>query len=430
MWFYLFLLFFSIFPITPIDAKESHFPAGTSDITIPVVNGVRTDLLKNIAPLIKQSIAEGKYPGAIILVSHHGHIIYRGIFGSRRILPNVAPMNFNTIFDIASLTKVVATTPAVMQLVEQGKIELDAPVTQYWPAFGAHGKETVTIRELLTHTSGLPADISLPGHGETQILQQITQLTLNHPAGTKYLYSDINFIVLAYLVERISHESFSVYTHNHIFKLLGMKNTSFLPSPRLRHRIAPTEIINHQLRWGTVHDPMAYAMGGVSGNAGLFSTATDLGLYAQCLLNNGRIPTMKNHPPQYLMGPLTVLKMTTPQTSEAVDGERCLGWDRDSAYSNRGILFPIRSFGHTGWTGTSIWIDPVTQTWIIILTSRTHPIASSNNQIVQDRRTIATIIAASIVDTSVINQSNTGKGELARAYPATQMQKISIPPTA
>lgn len=399
-------------------ANTHHFPIGTNNVTIPATYGVRSDLLKNIAPLIQRSIAEGKYPGAIVLAAHRGHIIYRGIFGSQRILPNSSPMRFNTIFDIASLTKVVATTPAIMQLVEQGKLELDAPVEKYWPEFKTHGKDAITIRELLTHTSGLPGDISSPAHGESEILQQITQLKLDHPAGTKYLYSDINFIVLAYLVERITHQSFAVYTQNHIFKLLGMKDTSFLPSVSLRNRIAPTEMINHQLRWGIVQDPMAYAMHGISGNAGLFSTAADLGIYAQCLLNNGQLPvTKQDKTSNYLLGPLTVLKMTTPQTSEALEGERSLGWDMDSPYSNRGVLFPVRSYGHTGWTGTSIWIDPVTQTWIIVLTSRTHPVISTNNQIVEDRRTISNIIAASIIDTSVLNQNNTGKGELARAYP-------------
>jgi len=415
----LFLLIFNIFLMSQAFSEPPHFPSGTRNVTIPATIGVRTDLLNHIAPLVEQSIAKGKYPGAVILAYHRGHLIYRGVFGSRQILPNVASMQFNTIFDVASLTKVVATTPAVMQLVEQGKLELDSPVAAYWPAFAEHGKENVTIRELLTHTSGLPADIVSPAHGETQILQQIAQLKLNHPAGTAYLYSDINFIVLAYLVERISGESFAVYTQHHIFKSLGMRDTSFLPNTARRNRIAPTGVVNHELRWGVVEDPMAYAMNGVSGNAGLFSTATDLGIYAQCLLNNGRLPSKnRQQKSKYLLGPLTVLKMTTPQTSPALDrGERSLGWDMDSAYSNRGVLFPVRSFGHTGWTGTSIWIDPVTQTWLIILTSRTHPVAASNNQIVEDRRIIANMIAASIIDTPVLNQNNTGQGELARAYP-------------
>lgn len=408
---YIFFIFFAAAFTINSQAETALFPRGTYQVTIPATHGIRTQLLNNIAPLIQTSIAQGKYPGAIVLAFHRGHLIYRGVFGSRRILPTPAPMRFDTIFDMASLTKVVATTPAVMQLVEQGKLELDAPVAKYWPAFATAHKNTVTIRELLTHTSGLPADLDSPAHGEAEILQQISQLKLHHPAGTHYLYSDINFIVLAYLVERISHQSFATYTKKHIFSLVGMKDTAFLPRKNLRDRIAPTLIIHHELRWGVVQDPMAYAMGGVSGNAGLFSTAKDLGAYAQCLLNHG-----KTHS-GYLLGPLTILKMTTPQTSPALDGMRGLGWDMDSAYSNRGILFPLQSFGHTGWTGTSLWIDPVTQTWIVVLTSRTHAMISNNDQIAEDRRTIATIIAASIIDTPLHNQTNTGHAELARAYP-------------
>lgn len=406
-----------------------HYPSGTSDVTIPNTKGVRYELLKNIAPLVQKSIAQGKYPGAVILASHRGHIIYRGVFGSRRILPDPAPMRFDTIFDLASLTKVVATTPAVMQLVEQGKLELDAPVNKYWPQFAMNGKSDVTIRELLTHTSGLPADIEITSslQGEASILQKISQIKLNHPAGTNYLYSDLNFIVLAYLVERISHQPFAAYSKAHVFKLLGMTNTSFLPPQKWQDRIAPTEIIHHNLRWGVVQDPLAYAMNGVSGNAGLFSTAGDLGIYAQCLLNNGRLSLNKKNKKTsgYLLGPLTVLKMTTPQTSPALgDGMRSLGWDMDSAYSNRGVLFPVQSYGHTGWTGTSIWIDPITQTWIIVLTSRRHAVISENNQIVEDRRTIANIIAASIIDTPMRNQSNTGRAELSRAYPHAQLPSM------
>ncbi len=409
-----FLLFLGLFSLVQMSVA-GHFPRGTADVTIPPVSGIRTDLLKNIAPIIQKSIENGNYPGAVVLAAHRGHIIYRGVFGNRRILPDTAPMHSDTIFDLASLTKVVATTPAIMQLVEQGKLDLDTPVEKYWPEFAEKGKEAVTVRELLTHTSGLPAD--LPPATQAETLKQIVQLKLNFPAGTNYLYSDVNFIVLAYLVERITHESFAHYAENHIFKLLKMNDTSFTPPKNLHDRIAPTEVINHELRWGVVHDPVAYAMGGVSGHAGLFSTASNLGVYAECLLNSGRIPSKHNSKTNYLLGPLTVLKMTTPQTFPTLIGIRGLGWDIDSSYSNRGVLFPSQSFGHTGWTGTSIWIDPITKTWIVVLTSRTHPTISGNNQIVQDRREIANIIAASITDIPIIHQNNTGLGELARAYP-------------
>jgi len=411
--------------------QSRHFPPGTHNVSIVKVSGIRTDLLQNIAPIIEKSIADGNYPGAIVLAAHRGHIIYRGVFGNRRIVPNIAPMRFNTLFDLASLTKVIATTPAIMQLVEQGKLDIDAPVAKYWPAFAENGKETITIRELLTHTSGLapdfPASIGQPKnpysiylwHGETEALQQVKQTKLFHLPGTAFVYSDINFIVLAYLVEVITGEHFNQYARTHIFKPLGMNDTLFLPPASLRDRIAPTEIMDNKLRWGEVHDPSAFAMGGVAGNAGLFSDASDLAVYAQCLLNGGRFPHKNGKSlSSHLLGPLTIAKMTTPETPTTISDTRGLGWDIDSPYSNRGILFPMSSFGHTGWTGTSIWIDPVTQTWLIILTSRTHPIPANNNQLIQDRRVIANIVSASMTDNSLSIQHNTGQGELNRAYTA------------
>jgi CubicO group peptidase (beta-lactamase class C family) len=412
-------IMFCFFQCMPIFSQSAAFPPGAHDISILPVTGIRTDLLKNIAPIIEKSIAAGEYPGAVVLAAHRGHIIYRGVFGNRSILPLVAPMQFDTIFDVASLTKVLATTPAILQLMEQGKLELDAPVAKYWPQFAVNGKEGVTIREMLTHTSGLPADISTYPAGKNNVLDQIEKLELSHLPGTAYLYSDLNFIVLGHIVEVISHEPLNEYVQHHIFKPLNMTSTSYLPADNLRDRIAPTEMVNHELRWGKVHDPGAYAMQGISGNAGVFSTANDIGLYAQCLLNNGRITSasnLKKKPTSYLLGPLTILKMTTPQMSPTLLDIRGLGWDLDSAFSSRGILFPAKSYGHTGWTGASLWIDPVTQTWLIVLSNRIHPKALSNNQIVQDRRAIANIIAASITDVVINNLNNTGDGELVRAY--------------
>jgi len=408
-------------------SQTRHFPAGTREVYIANVSGIRTELLQNIAPIIEKSISKGNYPGAVILIGHKQKVIYRGVFGSRRILPDVAPMQFNTIFDIASLTKVVATTPAIMQLVEQGKIDLDAPVIHYWPEFSGHGKQSVTVRELLTHTSGLPSEISIGSDKITKnaALQKICQLKLHHQPGKNFLYSDVNFMVLAHLVEIISNENFDEYVQNHIFKPLKMNDSFFSAVTNknilsLRDKIAPTEFINKELRWGEVHDPAAYSLQGVSGNAGVFSNANDLGIYAQALLDGGKLPTPQHKGSvtmSHFLSPLSIAKMTTRQTPEAMGDVRGLGWDIDSRYSNRGVLFPMNSFGHTGWTGTSLWIDPATQTWIIILTSRAHPTPAKNNQLVQDRRIIANIVSASIVDIANISLNNTGKGELARAYP-------------
>lgn len=395
-------------------SESRHFPRGAHEIFIADIKGVRQNLLKNIAPIIEKSIAHGHYPGAVVLIGHKGNIIYRGVFGSKRILPNQTAMHLDTMFDIASLTKVVGTTPAIMQLVEQGKIDLDARVAKYWPEFAMHGKSAVTIRELLTHTSGLPAEISTSIKNPSDAFTKINKLKLRHPAGSKFLYSDVNFIALAHLVEIISHEKFSDYVQNHICKPLQMHDTTFLPSSDLRQRIAPTEMIEKKLRWGVVHDPLAHSLGGISGNAGLFSTVHDLGIYAQSLLEGGRWHHDKKE--GHFLGPLAIAKMTTPQTPNNMMDARGLGWDIDSRYSNRGTLFPTQSYGHTGWTGTSIWIDPVTQTWIVMLTSRAHPKPAKTNQLIHDRRTIATIVSASIIDIAIYSLNNTGKGELHRAY--------------
>lgn len=399
-------------------SQSRHFPRGTHDVYITPSHTIRTHLLRNIAPIIEKSIAKGHYPGAVVLVAHEGEIIYRGVFGSRRIVPTTAPMRFNTVFDIASLTKIVATTPAMMQLLEQGKVELDANVAKYWPAFSKQNKQSITVRELLTHTSGLPAQVKKLTN-EKDILKQIIEIKPKHAPGKVFLYSDLNFIILAHLVEVISGEKIDQYSKKHIFNPLKMQDTFYTPSSTLRDRISPTEMQNKKLRWGKVHDPAAYAMGGVAGNAGLFSNAKDLGLYAQSLLDGGRLSADyqdgKNRLSHFL-GPLTIAKMTTPQTPDNIAEARGLGWDIDSAFSNRGLLFPTRSFGHSGWTGTSMWIDPVTKTWIIILTSRAHPTPAKSNQLIQDRRLIANIISASIINIKNEKITNTGRGEIKRAY--------------
>lgn len=412
------LFLFLLILIVSVSQAQStrHFPSGMRDIFIPEVIGVRNNLLQNIAPIVERSINKGLYPGAVIIAAHRGNVIYRGVFGNQRILPNVIPMKANTIFDVASLTKVVVTTTSVMQLVERGKLDLDAPVGHYWPAFNHSGKENVTIRELLTHTSGLPADLTFAKSdhpSKISAIKGVEHQALLHPPGTVFKYSDVNFVALGHLVEIISGESLDDYSKNHIFKPLGMKRTFYLPPFEFKREIAPTEIIEGKLRWGEVHDATAYLMGGVSGMSGLFSDAQDLGIFAQCLLNGGRIPGTEK---KYLLGPLTIAKMTTPQTPLYMADIHGLGWDIDSKYSNRGVLFTVNSYGHTGFTGTSMWLDTTTQTWLIILTSRTHPSPAHDNPLIQDRKAIANIVAASITDVPLINLKNTEKGELTRAY--------------
>ncbi len=409
--------------------KKRSFPEGTLDIFLSEQEGINTALLHNIENIVKESIYKGKYPGAVVLFSHRGQPIYRGVFGNRRLIPDIAPMDFDTIFDVASLTKVVATTPAIMQLIEQGKLGLDDTVSQYWPSFAEdeEGKKDITIRHLLTHTSGLPADLPhflvptehltsyswYSWRGTSTALKEIEKINLLHRPGEKFIYSDIGFIALGNLISIITGTPLDQYAKDNIFDPAGMKSSFFLPSPDLRDQIAPTQIVDGILRWGEVHDPTAYAMGGVAGSAGVFSTAGDLDIYAQVLLNQGLSKGGK-----YLLSPLTILKMITPQTPSNLLDIRGLGWDIDSYLSSaRGVLFSTSAFGHTGWTGTSMWLDPITQSSLIILTSRTHPLPQEpTNPLIKDRHKIANIVAASICDIAIQGQSNTGKGEINRAF--------------
>jgi len=399
-----------------LTANARNFPKGAYNVSTPKVEGVRDELLKNIAPIVTKSIEEGYYPGAVVLASHNGQVIYKGVFGNQSIAPKVTPMNFNTIFDIASMTKVIVTTTAVMQLVEQGKINLDTPVATYWPEFAKNGKDKITIRHLLTHYSGLPASITDNNwNGKEEAYKKITLQKLKTKPGSNFQYSDINFITLGYIVEIVSHEKLNDYAKTNIFKKLKMDSTFYKPSKNLKSRIAPTVVTNKVSRVGEVHDPITYKMGGVSGMAGVFSTANDIATFADTILNDGLIS--KNIiQERYLLSPLTIKKMLSPQTPDNKMNIRALGWDMDTKYSNRGVLFPIGSFGHTGWTGSSIWIDPKTNTYLIILTSRAHPTPAPANNLIKDRSTIANIIAASITDVSTKDIKNTSKGEIIRAY--------------
>ncbi|WP_419241350.1 serine hydrolase domain-containing protein [Cardinium endosymbiont of Nabis limbatus] len=374
--------------------QHKSFHSNSSDYIHPPLN--------QIDKIVSRSIASGSYPGAVIWASHQGKIIYQGIFGNRRVEPDVAGMQFDTIFDLASLTKVVVTTTAIMQLVEQEKITLHAPLHSYWPAFSGHGKENITIKELLTHTAGFPAIVPKSKlSNKENILKWVAQSELSFIPNTHFLYSDIGLLALGYLVERITGQSLDHYAQAYIFGPLGMYDTQFLPPATLRDRIAPTEMINGHLRRGTVHDPTATAMGGVSGLAGLFSTARDLGVFLDCILAGGRIPDQyaDQASPRHILLPSSVQQMTTVQTPAIIPEKRGLGWDIHSMPydGGRGKLFSPYAFGHTGFTGTSMWVDPVTTSWVIILTSRVHPVYHPNDtQLFKDRSAIADIIAGNI----------------------------------
>ena len=317
-------------------------------------------------PIMEKAVADGNIPGGVLLVGHNGHVVYRRVFGSRSLEPAREPMTLDTIFDLASLTKCVATTTSIMKLIEQGRIRLNDPVAAYLPEFAQNGKQDITVRELLTHYYGLGPDLDLqaPWSGrDIAFAMAMAEKPIN-PPGSQFVYSDINFEVLGFIVEKVSGEPLNVFAEKSVFTPLGMRHTRFLPPEAWRSRIAPTEYDEqHSMLRGTVHDPTARRMGGVAGHAGLFSTADDLALFAQGLLNGFNV-----------LSAASIEKMSTPQTPANAPSIRGFGWDIDSPFaSNRGELLPVGSFGHTGFTGTSLWIDPTTNTYIILLTNAVHP---------------------------------------------------------
>ena len=348
-------------------------------------------LSTNTDTAINQAVETGLIPGAVLVVGHQNQVIYRKAYGFRALIPAKEPMTIDTIFDVASLTKVVATTPSIMKLFEQGKIRMDDPVTKYLPEFQG-GKSPITVRLLMTHFSGLPPDIELtPGAGYDAAIQKCLHTEPVAPPGARFIYSDINFQLLGEIVRRLSGTSLAQFAAEQIYRPLGMKDTGFLPAADLIPRIAPTELdpeTKRPLR-GVVHDPRSRYMGGIAGHAGLFTTAGDLARYAQMLLNLGTLDGTR------ILSASTVEKFYEPASPADQPILRGLGWDIDSPYSsNRGELFPIGSYGHTGWTGTSLWIDPATKTFVILLTNVVHPHGIKSLSSLRSR--VATVVAASV----------------------------------
>ena len=337
---------------------------------------------------MKSAVEKGSAPGAVLLVGHNGAVVYRKAYGNMSSDGAKEPMAVDTIFDLASLTKVIATTTAVMRMVQLGQVKLNDPVAKYIPEFAQNGKQDVTIRQLMTHYSGLRPDLDLKPYwrGMTEGYARANAEKLINPAGSTFLYSDINFIVLGELVQRVSGIPLDVYAQTYIFGPLGMTTTRFNPPESWEPRIAPTQ---HDQRTGntlrgTVHDPTARAMGGVAGHAGLFSTADDVAKFAQSILNGG----------SGILASGIVEKMTTPQQPPNFTNVRGLGWDIDSPFSsNRGDLLPVGSFGHTGFTGTSLWIDPTTNTYVVLLTNAVNMKAGN---VIALRTEVATAVAAAL----------------------------------
>lgn len=373
-----------------------------------------SELSKRLDAIVEEAIARDEIPGAVLLVGHEGKVIHRQAYGARAVLPQREAMTVDTIFDLASLTKPLATASSVMALLERGMLRLDDPVARYIPEFGANGKEQVTLRHLLTHTGGLRPVPRLPEgwKGSEAVLRAIYDDSLVWPPGLRFMYSDTGFIVLGEVVRRVSGKPLEQYAAENVFAPLGMKETRFLPPKEWLPRIAPTEEIDlpegakagsgrGRVLRGEVHDPRARGMGGVAGHAGLFSTADDVAKYCERMLKmlspeEAGARMNPNLPVAFPNSPRGALWMTSRHTPGWVATARGLGWDIDSPYSApRGDLFPAdRSFGHTGFTGTSVWMDPDSRTFVILLASSQHP--HSRPAISSLRSKVATAVAAAL----------------------------------
>jgi serine-type D-Ala-D-Ala carboxypeptidase len=354
-----------------------------------------TDLFARIETEVTQAIDRHELPGAVVLIVNKQKVIYRRAFGSRGLEPKREEMTPNTIFDLASLTKPVATAMSIFILRERKKLNLEDPVAKYWPEFGQNGKDKVTIEQCLLHTSGVINDNPVTDYddGKAKALERILGLKLEAEPGKRFRYSDVGFIVLGEIVDRVSGQSLDRFAQANIFQPLGMKDTVFwkigepIP-PEILARMALTTKEKDSWLVGQVHDPRARRLGGVAGHAGLFSTAADLAIFCNMILNGGEYGGRR------ILQKESVEKITEP--CPVPGGMRSRGWDIDTAYSkNRGEFFPKgKSFGHTGFTGTSLWLDPATQTAVIFLSNRVHPNEKGN--VTKLRGTVSSLAAQAV----------------------------------
>ena len=339
---------------------------------------------------MEAAVARGDCPGAVVVVVHEDAVIYRKAFGRRAVSPAPAAMTVDTIFDMASLTKPIATATSVMHLIEAGKLRLSDRVAKFWPEFAANGKADVTVEHCLLHTSGLTADNAESDYAgdRAAALGRVAALPLEAAPGARFKYSDVGFIVLGELVGRVGGVPLDQYAQAHVFAPLKMIDAGYTPAAALRPRVAPTGPRKGEIIHGDVHDPRAFRLGGVAGHAGLFASADDLVRYARMILRGGELDGVR------VLGPLTTQLFTEPRPVPG--GLRTRGWDCDTSYSSpRGELFPAGSgFGHTGFTGTSIWFDPPTRSAVMILTNRVHPADKGN--VTELRRQVATVVASAM----------------------------------
>jgi CubicO group peptidase (beta-lactamase class C family) len=360
-------------------------------------SGLDTALVGRLDKIVKVAIEEAVAPGVAIAVGRNGRIAYMKGYGHINWdLPGSPAVDTNTLFDLASLTKVVATTTLAMIMEEAGQLDLDRTVNSYLPEFNSPEKMWIPVRQLLTHNSGLEAGGNTSGaRGREQYLQVINARPLQYQPGTKMIYSDWDMILLQLVLERISGKTLDVLAAEKIFRPLGMTDTQFNPPATLRSRIAPTQVNDARggLLWGAVHDNNAYMMGGVAGHAGLFSTARDLALFSLMMLNGGDGNGVR------VAKPFTIARWTARQGRES---SRALGWDSPEGGSAAGQFFSPWSYGHNGFTGTSIWIDPQKDLFVVVLTNRVNP-TSSNTRHVQLRRDIVDAVQQSVLGARIVN---------------------------
>jgi uncharacterized protein YbbC (DUF1343 family)/CubicO group peptidase (beta-lactamase class C family) len=357
----------------------------------PQAVGLDAQKLTAMEALIAEGIAAKKMPGCVVCIGRHGQIAWLKAYGNKQVDPATVPMTTDTVFDMASITKPVATATSIMLLIERGKLSLSDKVSTLIPEFAVNEKQDITVRDLLIHQSGLLADNSIKDYenGPAEAMQKIYALPLLNPVGTKFVYSDVNFILLGDIVKRISGRSVHEFSQQEIFAPLGMRDTGYVPREELKVRAAPTQERDGKWMQGEVHDPRAFKLEGVAGHAGLFSTADDIAVYATMMLNGGKFGETKIFTPQ------TVALMT--RANRVSSGVRGLGWDKKTGYSiNKGDLLTESAFGHGGFTGTVLWIDPELDLFFIFLSNRVHPDGKGLVNPLAGK--LATIAASAIVD--------------------------------
>lgn len=356
----------------------------------PQMIGLDSQKISAIDSMIAEGISEKKMPGCVVCIGRRGQIAWKKAYGNKQVEPGLVPMTTDTVFDMASITKPVATATSIMLLIERRKLSLSDKVSTLIPEFAVNDKQDITIRDLLIHQSGLIADNAIGDYqnGPEEAMQKIYGLKLQNPVGAKFVYSDVNFILLGALVKQVSGRSIHEFSQQEIFKPLGMHETGYLPVEELRARSAPTQKRDGQWIQGEVHDPRALKLEGVAGHAGLFSTADDMAIYATMMLGAGKIGETQ------ILTPETVTLMT--QGVRVSSGIRGLGWDKQTSFSiNKGELLTESAYGHGGFTGTVLWIDPELDLFFIFLSNRVHP--DGKGSVNQLAGKLATIVASAIV---------------------------------